>query len=92
MYMLENSYFNILKIIKRYLEVFKKEEKFDLFALYLSIGLPAFLTLYVEKFIQLTDDTYEKILLVITILTALFFFGARDNINNKRNSDKSKPG
>lgn len=68
----KNSYFNMLKIIKGYLEVFK-DEKYDLFALYFSIGLPGFLTIYVEKYIQLTDDIYEKILLVITILTALFF-------------------
>ncbi len=67
------SYFNILKIIKEYLMVFKEEKGYNLCALYISLILPIFLTTYTAQYIKLTNEIYEKILLVITILTALFF-------------------
>ena len=69
----KTSYFNILKIVKGYLKIFKDEKGYNFCALYVSLILPLFLMFYVLQYIELTDDIYEKIILVITILTALFF-------------------
>lgn len=67
------SYFNIFKITKNYISIFKNDGKYDIFAIYMSLVLPMLLALYVKVYIKPGKDNYESILLIITILTALFF-------------------
>lgn len=69
----KNSFFYIFKIVKNYFSVFKGENGYNIFAVYISVGLPLLLAIYTGKYIKLTDKIYENIFLVITILTALFF-------------------
>lgn len=67
------TYFNILAIIKNYINVFKNNGKIQLGALYMSFIFPIMIDLYVIQVAQIKDDFYSNLTIVIPILCALYF-------------------
>lgn len=68
------KHFNFTEIIKNYFDVFKDEnEKTNILAIYLALVLPLWIALYVVSFSPDETRDYNTELLIVTILTALFF-------------------
>ena len=67
------THFNIWIYIKNYLKIFKKDEKFDCMALSIAFILPLFIALYIQLTKGGCESDYNDILVVVTILSALYF-------------------
>lgn len=68
------KHFDFTEIIRNYFEVFKDENgKINIFAIYMALVLPLWIALYVVSFLSNESQDYNAELLIVTILTALFF-------------------
>lgn len=80
------KYFNFSEIIKNYFEIFKDQNgKISILAIYLAIVFPLWIALFLKDFFPEEKADYETELLIVTILTALFFsiFGIIFSLKDK---------
>lgn len=84
------KYFNFFEIIKNYFEIFKDQNgKISILAIYMANILPLWIALFLKDFFLEEKVDYETELLIVTILTALFFsvfgiiFSLKDKLKDK---------
>lgn len=84
------KYFDFFEIIKNYFEIFKDQNgKISILAIYIANILPLWIALFLKDFFPEGKVDYETELLIVTILTALFFsvfgiiFSLKDKLKDK---------
>lgn len=88
------NYFNIVSVIKGYFSVFKNSRgKFNIGGLLITFALPLWLSIYILSMLPEEKIDYETELLIVTILTALFFsvfgiiFTLKERLEDKNKSE-----
>lgn len=84
------KYFNFSEIIKNYFMIFKDQNgKINILAIYMADIFPLWIALFLKDFFSEEKMGYETELLIVTILTALFFsvfgiiFSLKDKLKDK---------
>lgn len=80
------KYFDFSEIIKNYFEIFKDHRgRINILAIYMAIVFPLWIALYLKDFFPKERNDYATELLIVTILTTLFFsiFGIIFSLKDK---------
>ncbi len=87
------QHFNFGEIFKNYFDIFRDlNGKINIFAVYFAVIFPLWLALYINDFLPENEVDFETELLIVTILTALFFsmFGIIFSLKDKLKSDNNQ--